>query len=404
MIHITNLRIVEHGEWSRLIADISSESKRSDKESTMWVGVKKENEDMLTSDVYNMFLFLPLYIAMYYKEDLYIHGPVSKRLYRNVVDYLEPIMENFSVKLKKVDIHVDGFKEAQSNHSIIGTGLSCGVDNLATIYKYYKLEDDEDYKINGLFMLNCGWHGNYYSKSTMDLFKKRCELNYKAAKDMGIPLFMLDSNLHAFLPKLDDQISYFYLYTCIFALERTLKKYYLSSSFSYNEVLKYGLMAKEGDFSEFADPYAIPLFATDNMAIISDGCQYTRSKKTELIANWDISKKYLNVCCKNDDETNCSVCAKCVRTLQPIDAMGLLEEYKDVFNIQKFKEIQQKENYKLVVWRNKLGFYSDNYHYCKSHGVKMPSLISSEFHMFPERLSNYMKQHINNKNDCSKEM
>lgn len=69
-------------------------------------------------------------------------------------------------------------------------------------------------------------------------------------------------------------------------------KYYLSSSFSYEEVLKYGFRAKNRDFSEFADSIDLPLLETKNTIIISDGCQYKRSEKTELIANWDISKNF----------------------------------------------------------------------------------------------------------------
>lgn len=45
---------------------------------------------MLTTDVYNAYLFLPLYMAMYYHTDLRIHGCVSKRLYKSIMNYLQP--------------------------------------------------------------------------------------------------------------------------------------------------------------------------------------------------------------------------------------------------------------------------------------------------------------------------
>lgn len=323
MITISRLRTEKMGGWTRLVADISSDEQRNDKETTIWVAVKEDDEHLLTTDVYNMFLFLPVYMSMYYNTDLHISGKVSKKLYRNIVDYVVPIMGYFSNKLNPtININVDGFKECEGEHNVIGTGISCGVDCLATIYKYFEKEDDPDYKLNALFMLNCGWHGKYGLETTRELFEERCEYNRKAANDMNLPLIMVDSNLHAFLPNLGDQASYFAIYTCVFAMERAISKYYLSSSYSYAEVIKYGYFSRDRDWSEFGDPMALPLMETEECQIVSDGCQYSRAEKTEMIADWAISQKYLNVCCKNDSKENDSTCHKCVRTLLPLEAMG----------------------------------------------------------------------------------
>lgn len=43
-MHISNIRVEESDEWARLVADIDSESKRFDKEKTIWIsGEKKIN-------------------------------------------------------------------------------------------------------------------------------------------------------------------------------------------------------------------------------------------------------------------------------------------------------------------------------------------------------------------------
>ena len=65
MIEISQLRLENYGQWIRLVADITSDVVRTDKESTIWIGVKNENASMLTTDVYNAFLFLPMYMSMY---------------------------------------------------------------------------------------------------------------------------------------------------------------------------------------------------------------------------------------------------------------------------------------------------------------------------------------------------
>lgn len=66
MIEISNLRKESKKGYSCIIADITSDIEREDKESCIYIGVLPENEDMLAVDVYDAFLFIPLYMAMYY--------------------------------------------------------------------------------------------------------------------------------------------------------------------------------------------------------------------------------------------------------------------------------------------------------------------------------------------------
>ena len=119
MIDISNLRTEVHGEWTRLVADIKSDFRRNDSEENIWVAVKNENADMLTTDSYNMFLLYPLYLAMYYKSDLYLEGKVSEQLYINVNTYLQPIMCTFSNDLKRVKVSGDGFGEAEGTYHMV---------------------------------------------------------------------------------------------------------------------------------------------------------------------------------------------------------------------------------------------------------------------------------------------
>jgi hypothetical protein len=64
----------------------------------MWISVPNEYEYMLNDKSYDWCLLLPTYMSMYYRTELYIHGKVSKMLYRNICDYVQPILEGFSKK------------------------------------------------------------------------------------------------------------------------------------------------------------------------------------------------------------------------------------------------------------------------------------------------------------------
>ena len=392
MIDISNLRTESNGEWTKLVADITSDFEREDHEENIWFAVKNENADMLTTDVYNMFLFYPLYMAMYYKSDIHLHGKVSEQLYHNVTTYLQSIMCAFSDDLKRVNVIVDGFAEAKGSHHLIGTGISGGVDCLATIYTHYQIDNNEESKINALFMTNFACDKDV---SIRELFYARCKDMKRIADALGLPFYELDCNVESFL-HLGDRCSYFAIYSCAFALEKVLKKYYISSSLSYAEVLKWHHNSHNKDWSEFADPYAIPLMESKYLKLVSDGCQYTRSEKTELISDWEIAQNYLYVCSAKQSVVNCCDCTKCRRTLLPLEAMGKLEAFSKVFDISKYKKHSFSDKCHLAIVNGREVFGTDNYQYCKKKGMQIPSWLVARLYTLPQSILNLFSKGKNN--------
>lgn len=403
MIEISNLRLVKGEEWTKVVVDIKSDVERIDNEETMWVAVKNENASMLNDETYDAFLCLPVIMSMYYNTDLRIHGKVSRILYHNVRKYVQSIFNFFKDGTKIINIEVDGFAEVQQTNRIVGTGISCGVDCLQTIYDNYCLEDDVEYKINGLFNFNCGWHGKYGNDETYRLFLERSMRNKQAAEDLNLPLYLVDSNLDAFLRFLGDQTSYFNLYTCAFALEKGLSKYYISGSYSYRDILRIGFKSRNRDFSEFGEPLVVALLRTENLELISDGYQYDRTEKTERIVDWDIAKKHLNVCCVNDNKENCSICGKCIRTLMALEAMDKLDDYKDIFNIAAYKKNSLKDKCRasLIGKNGNDGFMSDLNRFYKLKNKRLPSRIFSLIYLAPSVIVGRIKRLIGKK--CRKE-
>lgn len=120
MIEIKNLRIedIDNG-YSRVAVDIDFEGMPDLYNGEgMWFATRSEHKAML-SHSYDAFLLIPLYIAMTYKQDLHICGKVSKRLYKNVMSYVQTILCQFSDKLSKVNVIVDELEE----YSTKGGGL-----------------------------------------------------------------------------------------------------------------------------------------------------------------------------------------------------------------------------------------------------------------------------------------
>ena len=55
-------------------------------------------------------------------------------------------------------------------------------------------------------------------------------------------------------------------------------------------------------------------------------------QKLKIVADYAPSYKYLNVCLK--DGNNCGRFEKCVRTMTGLDALGKLDYYREVFDVE----------------------------------------------------------------------
>lgn len=127
------------------------------------------------------------------------------------------------------------------------------------------------------------------------------------------------------------------------------------------------------DMAEYTESYLVPLIQTENTEMVLDGAQYKRSEKTANIAGWDIAQKHLNVCIVPENGAhNCSCCSKCMRTLMPLEAMGKLDEFSEVFDLDVYRKNSHKNKVMIMASYKKEGFATDNVDFLISHGVQMP--------------------------------
>lgn len=365
----------------------------------MWFAMNEDN-DLLSTDSYDAFFLVPLYLGMFYHAKVKIEGKVSKKLYRNMMNYGQQILKNFSSDLDFTDIEVDGFvEEVGSKNSLIGTGISCGVDSLSTIYDRYVKEQDPEYKVNSLFIFNCGTHGDYENKETQQRFIARYEMNKNAADDMNLPIYQVNSNLHAFTHRIAEQkMGYFAIYSCILSMSSSIKRYYLASSYSYDEFLMFHSQSHDFDMAEYTESYFVPLIQTERVELVLEGAQYKRSEKTANIADWSIAQKHLNVCiAPQNGAHNCSCCSKCMRTLMPLEAMGKLNDFSEVFDIETYKRNSHKNKVMIMASYKKEGFATDNVDFLNAHEVKMPGKMEVFIYKVVYAIKIYGRRILGNK-------
>ena len=390
-----NLRIEHRGGYSYLVCDM--EAQFTDVKE-IWFSVPTDFEKYLTDDVYDAFLVAALYPAMYYNEDICIDGNVSKKLYFNITRYIPSIVKAYRNEMEQVYVKVKGFANAKQIEKGVGTGFSAGVDSFSTFVDHFVDEKDSEYRISSLFFFNVGSHGGGGEKARQK-FHARYDLLKPFPKSVNLPYIPLDSNLFDFyLLRWEYDAGVFCRASAILVLQKCIAKYFLSSTDSYSELMYTAFNPMTTDLAELADVFLNPMLSTEKIEIITDGAQYSRTQKTEMIVKYPPVQEHLNVCVDHRNNhttaTNCSVCSKCLRTQFALESLGVLENFGRVFDIEQYKRIAYRYKCQLIQEYNKSVFNKDNVDFAKSHGVQMPNRLESVVCLFPSISKMYAKRAV----------
>jgi hypothetical protein len=99
------------------------------------------------------------------------------------------------------------------------------------------------------------------------------------------------------------------------ALERRFDTVYIASGGGYRG---------NGLHPHGSHPVTDPLFSTRHTAIVYDAIEYLRTEKIELIAESPVVHDALHVCWELENDENCGVCNKCLRTMLAFEVCGAL--------------------------------------------------------------------------------
>lgn len=391
---ISELRIEEKENHTYLITDIDSKFSKKNK---FWYRVEKKYGSWLTSDVYDAFLVASIWPCMCYNEDIHIKGSVSKKLYKNIVQYVVPLIKTLRPHYSNISITVDGFKDCQQNEPfVVGTGFSGGVDSFSTIYDKYENEDDKDYRINTLFFFHIGQYGKYGEPETEKHAKDHYLLSKKFADEIKLPFVYMDSNMFEFYkPHWEYDAGPLCRIASILVFQKVCFRYYVSGSYDYTQLCEF---EKFKHLDDVSDPFIYLMLSTNACDIILDGSQLRRSKKTDNISNYEFTKRHLNVCVnKNVDferEKNCSICHKCNRTLIILEGLGKLNEFENIFNIPKYKKQAFKFKCLAKLGYNKNPFDKDIIDFLKSRNLKVPPRLTAYAYILASRIKNKIARYL----------
>lgn len=328
------------------IAKLSTTVTCGKEQRELWYSIPSEHANWLSTDRCDGFVVGLLFQAMERNEDLVLEGPISSRLFHNLQNFFIPMMAQAFPNLHRINIRPESLLDERADGREVCTGFSGGIDSFATVIQHYVDESSQGYKITHLLFHNVGSHGHWESANTRKLFTQRYQMVLPFAKDIGLPLVMVDSNLSEVF-KIDFITMHSALNASIaLVLQNKFQRYYYASAYKYADCSVRGI----DDIAHF-DPLAFHLFSTEGLDCVSTGCQMSRVEKTNMVATYEPSFRYLNVCVDPAFEgRNCSICFKCSRTILTLELLGKAHHYKRIFDLEKFGKIRSHYVQKVLAY------------------------------------------------------
>lgn len=324
--------------------------------------VSENFRDDVVTDRIDAFVWGFIFFAMCKGYDIESNLPISEELYYNLEYHFIDGMSKVNDSLHRIHIKAPLCAPVSNSREIVSTGISCGVDSLYTIAQH--TEVPKNHQLNTMAFFNAGSSFNPENKELdSPLLTDRVKNAKDFSKDQGYKFLYVESNIHLLIHKYlgyshVENNTYMALF-CVYHLQNKIRYYYYSSGYSYSEftILRSGHNAELD--SEHYDLLILQMASINGMKFLSTGGNLNRFKKTRKVANYEPSYRYLNVCVNKPQ--NDSTCFKCVRTMLTLDALGVLEKYSAVFDVDYYKKNRKRyieEMYVEAVFKHN-SFYNE---------------------------------------------
>jgi hypothetical protein len=277
-----------------------------------------------------------LFLAMRQKRSLEIGTPVSPRLLGNA-SAIQELFRTWDAGSQEIAIDA---KPRGIVSATRGDGVGCfftgGLDSFYTALKHQE-------EITHLVFV----HGFDVSISDLPLRAKVSKSLQEVSLRLQKPLIEVETNLREFS---DRFVNWDFYHGAALAavghlLSSRFRKMFIAASRSYGDMIPLG-----------SHPLMDPLWSTETMEFVHDGCEATRIEKAAAIASNDIALKHLRVCWENRGGAyNCGQCEKCLRTMACLRTIGALEScsaFESPLNLKALAELEVEPIYRAHLENN----------------------------------------------------
>lgn len=331
MIKIKKIYVVSsENSKARLVADIYEDNQKK----VVWAEVDKKYESYLCTERADAFVIGLLHYAMSHNHDIICEVPMGEYLYYQITTYLIDAIAKGSPLMHNIKITADVDQSDLPCAGKVGTGISCGIDSLHVLAALSG-SSLTHHKPTHLTFFNVGSHGK--GERAKRLFSERKRRAECFCQDYEFELVEVNSNIMDVFPQSHFVTHTFTSMFAVFALQKLYSVYYYASGRPFSA---FSLTDTSLDCSYY-DLLLAEALSTDQLRVYSEGGTLSRLEKARKVVTYSPSYKYLNVC--TSTAKNCGRCEKCTRTLLALDALGALDKYRDVFNVDYY--LSHKQSY-----------------------------------------------------------
>jgi hypothetical protein len=307
------------------------------------------------------FVFGIIFIAMQLGRPVKVHGRLSRTACFNLAELQSAWACWRPEKYQRVDIVPDEITDipvpAHVPRAI--SAFSGGVDGTFTAIRHkHKLLDNGSYPLTDVMLVH-GFDVPLGKPEAFDLLQQRIR---PLVDELGLGMKVIRTNLKEASGQYWEDSFGVQLAACLH---------------NYSHDYNYALTGSGEPYSNIFYPWGSTpatdyLMSGDQMQLVLDGSAYTRTEKIELLRNYPTALKTLKVCWEgSNQERNCGVCEKCIRTKLNLLAVGVSDapcfdeelDPEQILKIRLIKDAQLLELqtiYSYVEKRNIAGLWVDN--------------------------------------------
>lgn len=379
MIRIGKPYLYKDGNNCCYASRISDEEQGIDE--VIWFSAPESYGRYFCDEVADAFVVMSLLPAIKTKQDIVADAPMSEKLYYHITTSVLPILKMIFGDKKDKDIRISCKELTNRNFggNEVGCGCSLGVDSLSAILGGLDENCPDGYKITMLTHFNIGSYSDVFDKAHAS-FEKALVRVGEFAETVNLPLLPVESNMGLLFGGYNfNQCVTTRLISTVLSLQKLFRKYSIASCTSFEH------FSFDNKVVEHCVQILAPLLSTESTEIfVSDGGK-SRVRKTELIADHPLSKRFLDVCWReflvnkygneayyDSGKLNCSRCDKCKRTMMALDLLGKLDGYSDVFDVNYWKKVRTRYVGHILSWRKKDSFMNELWNLMKEKNFKIP--------------------------------
>jgi hypothetical protein len=279
---------------------------------------------------------LALFAGMRHRRPIRVHGPVSARLLENANE-AQAILAAFSDgELARVPVHADAVDVAAE--AVPGTGcfFSGGVDSFYSVLRHRPTISHLIY-VHGFDVLVEGTRAVAARRGVR-----------AAAGELDLPLVEIDTDLRTVT---DPYTTWGMAHGASLAvvallLQGQVGRAIVPATYAYADLFPWG-----------SHPLLDPLWSTEHLEVVHDGCEATRVEKVAAIAGSDVALRHLRVCTRQYAEYNCGACRKCLGTMVALRLTGSLDRCATLphtFRARDVRRVRITDTTGRAGWREEL--------------------------------------------------